>query len=925
MLSFRKRVSQLLERTSSIECKQVCKETVDMFQSVPEDQISSALVEKLKGINDSDTHVARFVNTAEKLQRVKNLGIAKGIGQIKVTETFHYPALRYAVEKIERQLVREQQEEYTLAEEFLNTFKDFVWDSNISTVLENVRKNIAPVKEEVLTARAIKEFSQNKGNFMFEKIVEKLENHFENPTEASRAFLVEELSKFTFNPTAKRLLEQLRKIQVESGKVQMVAENANCEIHSIYSPIINESGNEHFYVKGTFFKKKGDFIERVAKENASQLSESFRNLCSIFDQNYFSIKENKAIFYVGRNKVEILESDKEGVPAQVFFNSKPIAVNELAKNLVSTGMLRLEEANTANQIQKFAENIGNVYNLDFAKVIVSRVNENCYATLMKSGDNICVQKVNPLMGVDDFYTGLNATQARNIILEYLGYDIKESMEEYLEKEEREINALKEALRQTVEKMVIVEGEISKVDSVLAKDPYLASNSDLKNLRTMLDGENAILRKEHSSIVNKIKILESKPSNEFEAGDDVKIVSSGEVAKVNSVNGATNKVNVTTGDGKTKNVAFTDLVSIEKEVAKVTEAEENEEEEEEKEKKPIEKEETEETPTEIAEIPVDDTPIADEPAEPDSEPGIVDEEPLSDTPAVAEEPIVPTDASTATPSEEYVRATVSGEQQGPLSGKEVEVKALDMTTKGDEDMVDIKCDGEVCSIEKKFLTIIEEPVAGSETPAVPTLGTPSILPNEVAQPAEDDIDVHDTEKLKAWLGNVLGKLEDIKTDMKDTFVSNDSVLSTISSVRGMLDALKKDTGETTELPAETVAFSEKVDKRAFSEYAALITETNRLRDSIIALDVPNKAGFIAEFNKGYALMKSLDPEIFAYINSNENVKQTLDKTFKLAKNTEELSTRLKALPANLARVAKFFKKDAVNESKVFGELANELRK
>jgi hypothetical protein len=49
-----------------------------------------------------------------------------------------------------------------------------------------------------------------------------------------------------------------------------------------------------------------------------------------------------------------------------------------------------------------------------------------------------------------------------------------------------------------------------------------------------------------------------------------------------------------------------------------------------------------------------------------------------------------------------------------------------------------------------------------------------------------------EVLRAKLKKSLQELEEIKGEMKNTFTSTDTISSTITSIKGMLDALKKDT-------------------------------------------------------------------------------------------------------------------------------------
>ena len=57
--------------------------------------------------------------------------------------------------------------------------------------------------------------------------------------------------------------------------------------------------------------------------------------------------------------------------------------------------------------------------------------------------------------------------------------------------------------------------------------------------------------------------------------------------------------------------------------------------------------------------------------------------------------------------------------------------------------------------------------------------------------EDTNEPEDVEKLSAKLKKSLGELEDIRSEMNNTFTSTDTISGTITSLKGMLDALKKD--------------------------------------------------------------------------------------------------------------------------------------
>jgi hypothetical protein len=88
-------------------------------------------------------------------------------------------------------------------------------------------------------------------------------------------------------------------------------------------------------------------------------------------------------------------------------------------------------------------------------------------------------------------------------------------------------------------------------------------------------------------------------------------------------------------------------------------------------------------------------------------------------------------------------------------------------------------------------VAEEP--SEEEEETVTVDEPSVCPECNCDPCECDTPrpSSDLEMLRAKLKKSLAELEELKGDMQNTFTSSDTLSMTIQSLRGMLDALKKD--------------------------------------------------------------------------------------------------------------------------------------
>jgi len=179
--------------------------------------------------------------------------------------------------------------------------------------------------------------------------------------------------------------------------------------------------------------------------------------------------------------------------------------------------------------------------------------------------------------------------------------------------------------------------------------------------------------------------------------------------------------------------------------------------------------------------------------------------------------------------EYVEATVNG---GSYEGESVEILADDYASKGDEEMVEVKVGDDVIFLAKKLITLKSSALKNpeSEAPVQMIDEDEDEMADMFSMDMEDDIEDEEEEEsteeeeiehaldglskgvfpslgdiyienptsdmdvLSAKLNKSLGELEEIKSTMGNTFTSTDTISTTIQSLKGMLDAIKKDQNE-----------------------------------------------------------------------------------------------------------------------------------
>lgn len=855
-MTLKKRIRKLQENTSSLEAKEICKEILENFIDITDEQMTSAIVEKLKTINDADKHVSNFLRIMEKLDDVNNLGVANGIATIKTLNIYTYPGLRYVLEGIENQLIVKKAKviknssdskeisenvwnglklndssfrivsnnvsgkpEFMVVDKLLEGIKNFTWDNDIKKIYDDIKEKRESKREEIDLSIGMYEMENNKGSFFFESLYPKMEDHFLNPTVSSRSSLIEEMKKFNYYPIVKNLSESLMKIQKkEHGNVEIFSDNSKCTVYPIYSPILLENAGEYFFIKGNYFCKKDKKITKIT-ESENNLPENFKDLCRIISSPYVFVKEGKISFYLKRNKIDIFENENK--KTEIKFNDNIITGNDLAKHMVSAGMFRLEESKIAYDVQKLAESYDSIYDIDFGKVIKSNIYEGCYAILMKEGNDVYLDLVNESNKSNEFYSSLTVLQARNKILEFLGFDIKESMDEYMLKEEKELRDLKEKQISINNSLSIIESNLEKIENSMGNE-FVSNSPEVIELKKTLEQEKADLQETHRNIAQRIKMCEGMmvtSDSGLDVGDNVKLKENGELGVIFSINSNTNTVNIILSSGTVSDVPIEKVISLKNqiEIAGEKNAEPNDD--------------------EINAFPMTDLEKGDDKG---SEGGNDDKGGEGDEKKKVS--LKENDNESNSSDEEskiYIKGSISDDASSDYVGKNVEFLARDYTSKGDDDEIEVKIGDDIIFIEKKFIIPAKSTIKQSVIKPVPEENK-NVQENEEEVIVDDDFfdddpdddpnddpdddfddeldgdmkiikndefdsndkkdkesifkseeDPSENNVMISKLKKTLSELEDLRNDVKKTFTSSDTLDSIINSTRGMLDAILKD--------------------------------------------------------------------------------------------------------------------------------------
>jgi hypothetical protein len=157
-------------------------------------------------------------------------------------------------------------------------------------------------------------------------------------------------------------------------------------------------------------------------------------------------------------------------------------------------------------------------------------------------------------------------------------------------------------------------------------------------------------------------------------------------------------------------------------------------------------------------------------------------------------------------------------------------ADDYASKGEEEMIEVKIEDDIIFLAKKEITLkssaLQKPEAEDSVQLLDededdiadmfNMDIADDIEDEEESPEEEEIEhaldglskgefpslgdiyvenpTNDTDVLSAKLSKSLAELEEIRSSMNNTFTSTDTISTTIQSLKGMLDAIKKDQNE-----------------------------------------------------------------------------------------------------------------------------------
>jgi hypothetical protein len=509
------------------------------------------------------------VSTTPKNNVVFSFGLVNTVSALKNSSLGDLPAGKILLEKYEHILLGKGVSEAFVFEGLLNDLQSFSWENSVSEALENLNRTFENRRREIEVLKAYESIKNSPGRELFSDATSQMKNWLLAENKSSDT-LIHGLKSFGFNPLVRNLVSFLSLYENEnSGKFHVGFDNNVCKIDSLYSPITVNESETLFYSSGKFLKM--DHESGVIQEcNMDEVPEELANKAEIVNDRDVKIDNNKISLNIGNNKVEIVFANES---KEVYFDGKRINEEDLPLAVsVSTNNLLESSNHKINKAVYVAKNAEDIVDIDFGKKIKSKVYENVEANIFKTEAGIYVQTVNPAMRLNKIYEA-NATQAINIIKDFIKYDISESLTEFLEGEQAFLSVMKNDKNEIINNIGVLENQLMKLDRAKKDNPLLVNSNELTALEESIHDEISSLQDRWNQINLEISRFESKakevPSINEDLGypidTEVRIKRNGNRGRVIGVDGSSKTYTILFKEGKTGEYFFSDVEDLEDEI------------------------------------------------------------------------------------------------------------------------------------------------------------------------------------------------------------------------------------------------------------------------------------------------------------------------------------------------------------------------
>jgi len=496
-----------------------------------------------------------------------DLGVYESVLSLLTSSLNGHPSFLSTLNKYKSLIEIKGVSESFLAQDFIAEMKNFDWDDSVKIEIKKIKDSISENESKIAVEKTISAVKKDPSWKFYSDATELMTEWIKNG-DLSEKMLAKNLSKWSFNPYVKGLVNKLNEMEsVKNKSLNVPSKQGESYVEKVFSPVEMFEGNTTFYLSGKFYSANESGIS-----THNSPSEEFVSLVESFNSKFLKVNDNGANFYIGKTKISIV---LEGENKNVYLDGKVVTFSNIAglAKLVESrfaGGLNQTDPKVVKDVVTIYENLENIVEIDFAKSIRSRIYEDLSVNLLKWNDKIYVNKVNPAMRENSIYESTGRKAVR-FVKELLNYDISEGLTEYLEGEDKVRSIMINDRAKVLENIQRVELEIRKIENAISVDRSLAESKEISMAKSALEKEVDSLKEKWNVINSEIQKIDSIDfdsigdlfeDSKFSIGDVVKVKESGDTGKVISIDGTSGVYTVLHDNGKTGDYRMDEIVDLE---------------------------------------------------------------------------------------------------------------------------------------------------------------------------------------------------------------------------------------------------------------------------------------------------------------------------------------------------------------------------
>jgi hypothetical protein len=315
--------------------------------------------------------------------------------------------------------------ESQLAVNAITELSQFEWLGFVKESINNIGEFLKENYMSFEVEWALKDLQKNNNRSFYSPAISKLQSIKGLNESEIRENIKYAFDELTWVPHVKRLVETVNALEGN------LSNDTEAIVEKKFSPVLEKDGTVYFYLSGAVYGLNENNITMIDPKTMGAL---YLTLIAVTEN--FKFGTGTLTRYKGKNVISF-ELNESGTAFK--FNGEVIPVkesNDIRNFLLANGSVKINETSELQMLVKAYENINSFVELDFVQSVASRTKKGVTANVIRVGENVYINRINPAMRMNEMLKAESATEAITLVKEHVNYDISSSLVDLLEGEQK---------------------------------------------------------------------------------------------------------------------------------------------------------------------------------------------------------------------------------------------------------------------------------------------------------------------------------------------------------------------------------------------------------------------------------------------------------------------------------------------------------